>query len=423
MCKTPRVLFLAALSLCAVFSVAEQRFSVPDSIPLQQLLDGPDHRDFPCKVKAHSPILTFQQRFLVGITTSMKVKNLLKKASFRDLHYVIKVKDENGVWVSGQDYQRFPVPLDTSGRIEIVSSAGILFRPGHYVVATIIFDTIHKQSVVIRTRVTVLPLKHDPLPVLDELIPNVEFRAETPDYAFDENQSQDWDNVAHPTYVNGSWAFSHFPFKLEVPTARPTAIDLIVNVSPSYRYDPSSIEGYKANAAVVLQIASALSGIRPLSGSVHLTFLDMLRENIVLDREDATTLDWDRVLQTIGQVNQAHIDVQTLANRNQGVEYLRDFLAKLLPGDESCRCSHLVILISTSQIFPKQMRIVRLPAKGVADGELFYFRPLIIGGDLFDQIKDILSPAQPTVFQIYRAEEFRKDLARVVSLIKQPVQP
>src|SRR6516164_4898938 len=98
----------------------------PDSIPIQQLLLGPDHQDFPWKVKLQAPILTYQQRYLVRLTTAIDRGKLMKEVSFRELHYIVKAADEKGIWFSGQAYSHFHAPPDTTGKLEIDSYDGVI---------------------------------------------------------------------------------------------------------------------------------------------------------------------------------------------------------------------------------------------------------------------------------------------------------
>jgi hypothetical protein len=396
----------------------------PEGIPIQQLLLSPDHCDFPWKVRLFLPILTYQQRYLVKLTTAIDSGKLLRNARFRDLHYIVKVADENGKWFSGQSYRHLAAPSDWVGKVEIDSHVGVLLRPGTYLIAMIVYDSVHRQSNVWRRRVNVATLINDPLPQLDLGIPSVYFSEDIPSADSASVFPDQWEPKAPDLYyVKEAWTFGPGISRLPVRNGAPLVIDVVVNLSPGYYFGPEGSEtAYRENADLMLQMVSVLSGLSPAKGCVRVSVLDILRQVTLQDRT-TSEIDWEDFRRTVNGVEYEKIDVKTLAVRTRGAEFFRDFLERLAAEPQPCGLQsgafrHVVIVVSTGLVFPHGSQVPRLSEEGLTQGLLYYLHLQVGPNDIFDQIDQILHPVRPTVLRLKSSLEFRKAIARIIAEIE-----
>jgi hypothetical protein len=379
-------------------------------------------------VKLLPPILTYQQRYLVTLTAAIDCGTLLKDVRVRDLHYVVKVADERGNWFSGQSYGRFAATSACAGRFEVVSNSDVLVRPGTYVIAIIVYDSVHGQSNVWRHQVKAPALKNDPLPQLDRDIPAVYFPEDEPSA----------DRAAVPAMLRGpaglglfiKWEKAFGPLgtlgpgisRLPVNNVEPLVIDVVVNLSPGYYFgSEDSNSAYRANANLMLQMGSVLSGLSPAKGCVRFSVLDVLQHTTLLDR--SSEIDWLDFRKTVNGVEHEKIDVQTLAAGLKGAVFFRDFLARLTAESQACGLQlgtfqRIVIVVSTGLIFPRGSPVPRLPAEALTRGQVYYLRPQVGSSDLWDQIGGILHPMKPRAFLLTGSLQFRKAIARIISEIE-----
>jgi hypothetical protein len=115
------------------------------------------------------------------------------------------------------------------------------------------------------------------------------------------------------------WALGQGELLLPVGNVRPVQVDIVANVSLSLATDRRDSEApdweYQLNGATVLQISNALSQLNLKAGCVRFSALDVRRQKVFADHEDARTLDWSRLRQAIVGVNRNKIEVSTLASQ------------------------------------------------------------------------------------------------------------
>jgi len=414
---------LATIAIAAPSGFSQTKTDAPpDSFPIQQLLEKSDHRDFPCKVTLQSPFLTYQQRYLIGIEATINRRDVFEKdGRAPDLHYVVRVADANGNWFYGQAYEHDSMTAPSRGEHRIEFFAQILFGPGDYTIAAIVYDSANQRANVQRQRISIPLVRNDPLAPADRVPTGVEFPVDPLVFDPGKNevrQMRNFDTALYrPTYVEGIWAFTDDPLRLPIAGSEPVLIDIVVNFGPGGSFG-SSVPGYQWNAQLMLQIASVLAGLQPETGCTRVTALDVLRQTVLLDRQDASGLNWREVRNLVMASDYAKVNVQTLANSGHGALFLLDHLADLNAGPSPChpalaRYTHVIIMASTGTIFPHSGQLPQ--ARHEDSDQLYYVRPVVRTTDLADQIGEILRPAKPVVFEVRGGLDFRKALARIIS--------
>src|SRR5258708_15782507 len=153
-------------------------------LPIDDWLGGPERQDFPWKIHLFAPRLTFQQRYLVQVRANIDTRVLQNAAPGADLHLLVKVSDDRGHWLSGENYNHFSVPPDLNDETEIEFDSGLYLRPGSYSIAVIAYDSVSGSGNLWRRPLRLQPLKDDPLPQMDRALPRVEFLPAFPTQSF-----------------------------------------------------------------------------------------------------------------------------------------------------------------------------------------------------------------------------------------------
>jgi hypothetical protein len=407
--------------LCAACHALGESSPPPD-IPVDSWLDGPNRQDFPWRVEMGQSWLTFQQRRYVQARVTFRVRDLLKASvSLRDLHFIVKLAGEDGRWLSGQSYSHFEPPPGLAAADEIHSLTNFYVRQGTYKVAVMAYDAAHRRGNLWRGALQVGPLKDDPLPGIERTLPQMEFLP-----------------AAQPLHLGrgrglGSmitfdpWALGQGELLLPVANARPVQVDIVANVSLSATTDWHNSEApdweYQLNGATLLQISNVLSQLNLHAGCVRLSALDVRRQKVFVDRQDARSPDWSLLRKTIGGVNRVKIEAGTLAGEKLEPAFLAHFLEHLLSAPSACSANgppplHILILVSDAFIFPNGAQITTVQPELVPLDLFYHLRVVPVAGGRWDEIERVVKPLHPLKFDFSSAGRFRKTLAELIAGIE-----
>ena len=144
-CFSVRVVlnFLLCVLLMSPFASAQTHSGNERiSLPIDEWLAQGEHKTFAWKVHVSHPSLTFQQRYRVWVTAAVDTDSLQSRSVQRDLHFVLKVADQDGKWLQGDTYNRFPINNKFDQPEDITFEAGLYLQPGSYTVAVLIYDAV-----------------------------------------------------------------------------------------------------------------------------------------------------------------------------------------------------------------------------------------------------------------------------------------
>ncbi len=411
----PLFLAISAISPAVCQIVGEASHSVP----VEEWLRGPDRRDFPWKISVDAPRLTFQQRYLLQVHVKISAPELQKSSPRRDLHFVVKVADEERHWFPGEDYYHYPVPPALDASDEIQFAAGLYLRPGNYVLAVMAYDSVLKNGDLVRQNVRVPALKNDPLPHLDRDLPTVEFLREVPRGSVLEPRG---------TLQDDTWELGSGREWLPVADARPVRIDVVLNFSQWLEPRPLSLRArmhspvewvaptlseQRQMVARMLQIGSVLSDLGVQDGCVRVTGLDIIRMKVLFDDLDGSQADWKKIGDQVNKNDRNTIDVHALAGRTRVAEFLSQKLSALMADTSGCagveEVRRVIVMASPGVEFPEGTRLVRLAPE--SDRRLYYLK---VGFDVPDDIERVLRPAKPRKFAVEEPRKFRQALAQIV---------
>jgi hypothetical protein len=406
----------------------------PPEIPVDTWLQGQNRQDFPWRVELGQSWLTFQQRRYVQARITFRVRDLLKAGvSLRDLHLIVKLAGEDGHWLRGQSYSQFEPPPELAAADEIHSLTNLYVRQGSYNVAVMAYDAANHRGNLWRGPLRVGPLKDDPLPGIDRTLPQVEFLPA----ALPLRLSRGRGLASMITF--DPWALGQGELLLPVGNVRPVQVDIVANVSLSLASDRRTSEApdweYQLNGATVLQISNALSQLNLKAGCVRVSALDVRRQKIFADREDARTLDWARLRQAIVGVNRNKIEVSILAGQKHEPAFLAHYLEQLSAAPIPCQKDspsplHVLIVVSDPFIFPNGAEMTTVRPELIPVGLCYHLRIVPVAGARWDEIGKVVKPLHPVKFDFSDSGRFRKTLAQLITGIEsvsretgQPARP
>lgn len=393
---------------------------------VEKVFQGAEHQDIPWKVNFTSPRLMYQQVYLVQARARIDPVALKRVTNTRVLHFVLKVRGEEGKWAKGGEYKEFKVPAELGQEIEIQYTTAVYLRPGIYRLNLAVFDNDTGKTNLKREIVRVPKLEDDPFPELDAYLAPVEFPKGFPQEEVGNDRVDDGE--LFPI------ASAHLP--IPVATTRPVLIDIVMDFAkrptpqgPVYldRFgrpherrrptNPNSMPSYDLEVGRLLQVGNLLARLAPQTGCVRVSAVDALRMKTMLAPTNEQKMDWRRFEEQIGKFNQDTVDVGVLTNKKGPAQFMRRYLDDMSADSSSCGAgaSHYIILVSHEVPFPAKDE--KLPQ---VDRERahFYYLSSQAGGGMGDDLNDLLKPVKPGRLSFNTPRDFRKALAKIVSDLK-----
>jgi hypothetical protein len=385
----------------------------PPSIPLDLWLNGPDRQDFPWKVQIARQSLTIQQRHLVQLLVTIRGRDLLKGVTTRDLHFVVKVADRHGTWLGGQSYSHFVPAHDFSPKDLLQPTTNLYLRPGGYTVAVIAYDTLHNSGNVWHGKL-VVPTISDPLPELDSDLPLVEFLPAV-EIAPQLKTSTPWAlnrPAALASALLDPLALGHGTVRLPVLNGHALRIDVVVNLSAGTK--PSL--PYKYGEGLVLQVGNLLAQLAPQKGCVRFTAVDILRQDLIVDRLDSHEINWDAVSSKIASQQLNLIDVKALKEKETS-QWFKRSLERITDDPDSCSLPdeivrRVIIVVSMPFTFP-----IRAPLRPVTPESALarsYYLEVLFNDEDWDELGPVLKRLQPMRLSFDNSFKLRQELALLV---------
>lgn len=422
---------IRCLSILLVFSAISthttaQSTSSRRTIPIEELLNGPDRQDLPWKITVQPPRLMYQQRFIVQIRVRIPSSAVTSSTTRRSLHFILRVKTEDGSWSKDGQFNDFPVPANLGNQKDIEYATGVYFRPGNYTLALIAIERDTGKISVLHRLVRVDPVKDDPFPELDRHIPAVEFPAGFPQQEVAENDLTDGE--LFPIAHQDDW--------IAIDTGQPILLDVVLNISkrseiprpdvPAFtrmdRVDPRSRgmmkrptqPTYHLDIGRVLQIGNVISHLSLKSGCIRVSAIDALRAKTIVDREDGKKLDWNKFEDRIEKVDQNTVDASVLANKKGPAQFVNKYLDTLSNDSGACGSvsRHYVVVVSHEVSLPSGAKDERLASVNGERARFYYLHGGALG--MGDDISEILKPVRPVHLDFSTPKEFRKSFGRLV---------
>src|SRR5262245_31349863 len=350
------VLIAVLLNAAVALGQAPARGRRNIELPVCQWLSEPDRQEIPVKLRVLGPVLTFEQRQQVRVVLVIDGRALQKKGAERDLHFLMKVADESGHWYSEENYGNSAISAKLAGRADLEMVSDAYFEPGDYTIAIIVHDAVQNQRTVLRRQIRVPRIKNDPLPHISNGLPRVEFL---------------------PDPVLGVASLGQQGAMLPLRTTGPIHIDLIVDFGAYREYLRS--RGARFYASKLLQTSQVVSRIRPTSGCLEVSAVDILRTEIFFRRRQASELNWWDVREQILGRNLETVHANVLGSRLKTASLFAKFLGDLLKEPATCgrpdeSLERVVLIVASGVAFPHKAEVE--PVQVDCDCRIYYLRQI-----------------------------------------------
>jgi hypothetical protein len=303
--------------------------------------------------------------------------------------------------------------------------SNLFLRQGTYKIAVMAYDAAHHRGNLWRGSLPVKPLKDDPLPGIERSLPEAEFLSATEPLRTGRGRGLESLITFDP------WALGEGELKLPVANQRPVEVDVVANVSLSVATDFRNAEAsdweYQWNGANLLQISNVLSQLDLHGGCIRLSAVDVRRQKIFLDRQDARNVDWVGLGRAISGVNRNTIEVGTLAGEKREPAFLAHYLEQLSTRRKGCQSGgpsalHVVVMVSDAFIFHNGAQMTTVQPELMPAGGCYHLRIVPVAGGSWDEFGRVVQPWHPVRFDFSDARRFRQVLAKLIAGIERASQ-
>lgn len=405
------------LTFAATFLLANGGSPDPvfSQIHSDQWLSQGDRSHMHWSTGVSEPELSNHQRLVARVFARVDGGELARRRGKGQFLVLVQVKDAQGrVWQNHQE-------MDLAHVEEGIKANDALFTqlffvlPGEYGISIALFDTATGEHSVVRRKLHVSPLKNDPLPDAWRDLPAVQF--------------------VGPQKPPDSWLLPSIGKKLSlaVETREPAHVSLLVNLTPSERFEGSS-RVQNRNLAALLPSAKVLSQIGWKNATFSLALLDLARRRIAWQQDDMDDPDWWQAAGSLAEVNPGIIDVKSLANRKHSAQFFLDEIGRRIGTPKG---SPILIVLSSPVEFEPGQEMSPIARASASNARVFYIRyqplpPLPAGRRQMlnatlppragfvppvDQLAPLLKPLDPRLFEVSTPEQFRKALANIIGEI------
>lgn len=429
--RIPALNLLLLAGFCSVFVHAlsgtrsRQDLIRTINLPIEQWLDQPERTEIPWKVSISRPLLTYQLRNLVRVTAEVPADLLQQQAMSHDLHFIVKVGSERGVWDGGESYSHFRVEAKLDPRSELQMLADLYLQSGVYTIATIAYDATSEKRSISFNRIQIGEPDHDPFPQLLGSAPKIEFLPPP-------------DNAA-------PLGTGHV--LLPIATQRPLQLDLIVDLStlqdedgivesrrlaypsyPPYPWNPEweqlpdrrrrMASDMTPNRQIyeqsqLLQVASLLSAIEFKQGCIQVEALDILHRRTILPFTSASEVEWGKIRDQILSPDYAVVSIADLKGKRDAAKFFQHELERTIAQPPRCKLDfqnpfQIIAILSRGVTFPSGSDKPRLQPG--CQCKIFYLQQTDQQGYGGADLKNMLKPLSPIIFQFGDPHDFRQKL-------------
>lgn len=366
-------------------------------LPLADWILEGERDDFDWDVDLDRPTLRMDQRFEIALTARVENGDLPETEADHHLTFATVVTDRDGTWLGASEPESKLLDRDLNEESAVEFESYVSLIPGKYIMWVILHDETTGGRNVERRETEVDAIGGDPLPQAYVNFPVVEF--------------------AELEYV-GTLRVRQFESDLSIPVSsdRRLDVELIATLSaPEQWPGGTAISRHTEN---VLGGLTALSELDLENGFVSVTGLDLIRREVVFEREEATELEKLALVEAFETVNRSAISVGALMDRSDNAAFLRRFLENRVAehtGEPSLAPPlRILILVAGVMRFEDDPDLSEVRLEGPCDCRVYHLRFKQQLQDLFDQVDDLLEPFDPPTFDIVTPRDFRKVIGEIV---------
>ena len=385
------------------------------NISFDRWLSGKGESHMRWSARLGPPRLSNYQRLIAPVYLVVDGGEIAKRRGQGHLYVLVEVRDGKGAaWQNHQDYDL--VKADEAVKSKSVEFGELIFvTPGDYTVWTALYVDATGEHSVLKRQLHVSALKNDPFPDAWRGLPAVEFVPES-------KPPESWYLPSLEGRLN-----------LTVTTHEPVQTELLVNLTPSGRLAASTRAQSRA-LEVLIPAAKVISQINWGRTPFGLTFLDLPKQRVIYQQDDAQRIDWSRAGDSLNEVKAGTIDAKALEHRHLSADFFVGEVRWLVTKARG-KGTPVLIIMSGAIHFDDSQELVPIRNDGSINPKIFYIRyqpirELILGrgggttrpamrtGDpIPDQLEPLLRPLEPRLFEVSTQPEVRRALATILSEI------
>jgi hypothetical protein len=389
---------LCIFAACGVFAAQEpvqENLSLDlRSIPISDWLNGNDTTEIPWSVRIRPATLGMDQRLEVFYTVSIRAKALNSTGKSHELFLISRFSTLDGEWLNAPDITRHEVDGEMPNHLQALFNMRVSVQPGEYLLWLVLYDRKTDKHNVTKRRIKVSEMRGDPLPLLYNRLPLIEFPKIT------ENG---------PSYINSEYF-------LPIANKRPMQVELISMFSPPEQWASRSraIRVYHDNTVGAL---SALAQMELRDGSMSITGLDLARREMSFEQRDFEKVDWPSLLEALKKAQSPNITAAALQGSKSNGAFFREFLDQRLAPDENASGEdplRVIIVVSSSLLFQRGSDLKPIEIEGDCNCRIYHVRFRLTNSDVFDELERFMKPLRPRTFNPISPRDFRKAIAEIV---------
>lgn len=411
---------LAILCFCLIsFAHAvQQNNSRPEAnpfeqLPFQQWVAQGKVEQLPWKTSVFVIGLTSHQRLVARFVMQVKTKPLARRNEPADNGQIVGLMQLTDS--AGRTYRHYgklalgEVNVEMNDK-DLVDYWDAFVLPGDYTVDFALYHSGTGEHSFVEKKLSVPPLKNDPLPEAWRDLPPVEFvdPAKLPEKEF----------FFHPD-IKG---------KLYLPLAARTPVELQVlfDLTPSglFHGSQSRFDRYLIGAVPAFKV---LSQIAVQNGSLDMAIVDLLQQQVTFEQKNVKSLDWPQLKKALNTTALATVNVRTLGVRNPTPVFLRDELSRRINSEQAkpdgSKPVQVFIIFSSSLSDYSFKDMEQKPLPENCSCRVYYleydFSWMNYEFSNTGNVEKMLRPLKTKSFRIHSPDDMRHALATILQEVSQ----
>lgn len=409
------ILYFTFASLAHAFPQSSTK-AEPDpfeQLPFQQWIAQGKVEQLPWKTSAFVIGLTSHQRIVARFIMQVKAKPVRQRNDSAGNGHVVGLLQLTDS--TGKTYRRYgkvdvgEVNVELNDN-DLVDYWDAFVLPGIYTVDFALYHSATGEHSFIERKLSVPPLKKDPLPEAWRDLPAVEF--------VDPAKPPDKETFFHPG-IKG---------KLYLPLATriPVELEVLFDLTPSelFHGSQSRFNRYLIGAVPTFKVFSQIA-VR--NGSLGMALVDLLGQQVTFEQKNVTALDWIQLKKALDITAPATINVRTLELRHPTPVFLRDELSRRINSEEAradgSKPVQVFVIFSSSLDDYSFKDLEQKPLPENCTCRVYYleydFSRMNFEFSDTGNVEKMLKPLKTKSFRIHSPDDMRRALAVILEEISQ----
>jgi hypothetical protein len=362
------------------------------SIPISEWLNGNDTTEVPWSVQIRPAALGMNQRLEVFYTVGIRAKALNATGKSHELFLISRFSTLDGEWLNAPDITRHAVDGELPNHLQALFNMRVSVQPGEYLLWIVLYDRKTSKHNFTKRRIKVPEMRSDPLPLLYNRLPLVEF----------------------PKVTEAGASYTNSEFFLPIANKRPMQVELVSMFSPPEQW-ASRARAIRLHNSNTVGALSALAQMDLREGSISITGLDLTRRELSFEQRDFKNVDWPSLLDALKKAQSPNITAEALQGSKGNGAFFRDFLDERLSAESDENDPlRVIIVVTSSWLFEKGSDLKPIQVEGDCNCRIYHVRFRLTNTDVFDELERFMKPLRPRTFNPVTSRDLRRAIAEIV---------